>query len=76
MFRMKFCVRKVNTCQIVNMECFLFHPVLEKYNFNQYRTYPKYSDRKAWANSVDPDQTPHNVASDLGLHSLQPLHQF
>ena len=22
------------------------------------------------ANSVDPDQTPHNVASDLGLHCL------
>ena len=23
------------------------------------------------ANSVDPDQTPHSVASDLGLHCLQ-----
>ena len=22
------------------------------------------------ANTVDPDQTPHNVASDLGLHCL------
>ena len=22
------------------------------------------------ANSVDPDQTPHNAASDLGLHCL------
>ena len=23
------------------------------------------------ANSIDPDQTPQNAASDLGLHSLQ-----
>ena len=28
--------------------------------------YPKYSDRQIWANSVDPDQTPHNAASDQG----------
>ena len=26
--------------------------------------------RKTWATSVDPDQTPHNVASDPGLHCL------
>ena len=25
---------------------------------------------KHTANNVDPDQTPHNVASDLGLHCL------
>ena len=25
---------------------------------------------KVFANSADPDQTPHSVASDLGLHSL------
>ena len=35
-----------------------------------YRSYPKYFDRQAWANSVDPDQTPHNMVSDKGLHWL------
>ena len=24
----------------------------------------------SWTNSADPDQTPHNVASDQGLHCL------
>ena len=38
------------------------------------RIYPKYWDRQAWANSVDPDQTPHFAASDLCLHCL-PLRQ-
>ena len=28
---------------------------------------PKYLDRQAWANSVDPDQTLQNVASNKGL---------
>ena len=37
-----------------------------------YRIYSKYSDRQSGANSVDPDQTPHNAASDLGLHCLPP----
>ena len=27
------------------------------------------------ANSGDPDQTPHSVASDLGLHSLSMSHK-
>ena len=26
--------------------------------------------KPCWQNSVDPDQTPHYVASDLGLHCL------
>ena len=33
----------------------------------------RYSQRKVaklFANSVDPDQTPHSAASDLGLHCL------
>ena len=30
--------------------------------------FPKYLDRQAWANSVDPDQMPQNVASDQGPH--------
>ena len=36
----------------------------------EYSIYPKYSDRQAWANNVDPDQMPHSVASDQGLHRL------
>ena len=28
------------------------------------------STRLHYANSVDPDQTPHHAASDLGLHDL------
>ena len=32
--------------------------------------YPKYLDRQTCANSVEPDQTPPNAASDLGLHCL------
>ena len=35
--------------------------------------YPKYSERHTCANSADPDQTPQNAASDLGLHSLPPI---
>ena len=37
--------------------------------------YPLYSDRQAWANSVDPDQTPHSVVSDQGLHCLSLIYQ-
>ena len=36
-----------------------------------YHIYLKYSDRQAWANSVDSDQTPQYAASDLGLRYLQ-----
>ena len=31
---------------------------------------------QAWANSVDPDQMPHFVASDHGLHCLPVIHRF
>ena len=41
-----------------------------------YCTYSTYSDRQAWANSVDPDQTPQNAASDQGLHCLSLTQQF
>ena len=37
---------------------------------NIYHFYPKCSDRPACANSVDPDQTPQNAASDQDLHYL------
>ena len=36
----------------------------------------KYSDRQAWANGVDPDQMPQNVASDQGLHRLPLVQQY
>ena len=36
----------------------------------RYRTYSKYSNTRAGANSVDPDQTPQNAASDQGQHCL------
>ena len=35
-----------------------------------------YSDRHAWANSVDPDETPQNAASHQGLHCLLIVQQF
>ena len=35
-------------------------------HYHTYRNVPKFSDRLAWANNVDPDQT----APDQGLHSL------
>ena len=42
---------------------FFFFPFFNIQN-QQYRNDPKYWDRQAWANSVDPDQMPQNVASD------------
>ena len=39
------------------------------------RIYPTCSDRKAWANSVDPDQTPRFAASDLDLRCLPFIQQ-
>ena len=38
--------------------------------------YFTYSERHVCVNSVDPDQTPQNAASDQGLHCLPPTHQF
>ena len=39
------------------------------------RNDPKFSDRQAWANSADSDQTAPKEQSDQGLHCLQfPLH--
>ena len=29
-----------------------------------------FDEKKMLANNVDPDQTPHDVASDLGLHCM------
>ena len=33
----------------------------------------KYWDRWAWANSVEPDETPQNEVFDQGPHCLQPI---
>ena len=41
-----------------------------------YRIYHKYSDRQAWANSIEPDEMPQNAASHLGLHWLPLIQQF
>ena len=41
-----------------------------------YRIYHMYSDRQGWANSIDPDETPQNTASHLGLHCLPLIQQF
>ena len=35
-----------------------------------------YSYSQAWANSVDPDETPQKVASHQDLHFLQLIQQF
>ena len=36
-----------------------------------YRNDPKFSDRQAWANGADPNQTAPKGQSDQGLHCLQ-----
>ena len=38
--------------------------------------YRMYADRQAWANSIDPDETPQNAASHLGLYCLPLIQQF
>ena len=48
----------------------------EGQKLDKYRIYHMYSDRQAWANSKDPDETPQNVASHLGLHCLPLIQQF
>ena len=35
-----------------------------------------YSDRQAWGNSVDLDETPQNAASHKGIHCLPIIQQF
>ena len=41
-----------------------------------YSNNPKYRDRQAWANIVDPDQMPQNAASDQGLHYLPLIQHY
>ena len=44
-------------------------------NLQYIRIYHMYSDRQAWANSIDLDETPQNAASHLGLHCLPLIQQ-
>ena len=48
---------------------FISNEKILQYLFN-YSIYAKYSDGQPCANGADPDQMPHNVASDQGLHCL------
>ena len=41
-----------------------------------YHNNPKYWDENACANSVDPDQMPHSVASDQGQHCLPLIQKY
>ena len=50
--------------------------IQENINCSIYRISHMYSDRQAWANSIDPDETPQNAASHLGLHCLPLMQQF
>ena len=55
----------------------LLYQWLWKYDKDKdYRIYHIYSDRQAWANSLDPDETPQNAASHLGLHCLPLIKQL
>ena len=40
-----------------------------------YHIYRKYLERRAWTNSIDPDQMLQNAASDLGLYCLSQIKQ-
>ena len=42
----------------------------------KYHIYLMYSDKQAWANSVDPDEMPQNAASHQALHCLPFIQQF
>ena len=48
-------------------DCVLFH---------SYHIYHMYSDKQTWANSIDPNETPQNAASQQGLHCLPLIQQF
>ena len=42
----------------------------------RFHIYRMFSDKHAWANSVDHDETPHNAASHQGLHCLSLIQHF
>ena len=43
---------------------------------SSYHNNPEYWDRQAWANSVDPDQTPQNAPSDQDLHYIPLIQHY
>ena len=45
------------------------NPIMDLYLI--YHKNRKYWDRQRWANSLDLDQTPQSMVSDLGQHFLQ-----
>ena len=63
-------------CDLTWRVLVLFYQVFMQYEYTyseKYRNDPKFSDRYAWANSANPDQTAPRGAeeqSDLGLHCL------
>ena len=61
------------TVQSYNFKVWITICFFYKYS---YRIYHMYSDRQAWANSIDPDEMPQNMASHLGLHCLPLIQQF
>ena len=50
--------------------------IIRSWVSSSYCNYPKYLDRHAWANNVDPDHMPQNMASDQRLHCLPLIQQF
>ena len=55
----------------VNMDFYSWAQIITTYRINRI-----YSDRQAFANSVDPDETSQNAASHQGLHCLSLIYQF
>ena len=51
----------------------VYHSLLHRFGFCINH---KYLDKQVWANSVNPDQMPQNVASDQGLHCLPLVQQI
>ena len=45
-------------------------------NFREYHNNPKYWNRQAFANSIDPDQTLQNAVPDQSLHCLPYIGQY
>ena len=57
--------------------CFAcFSSSVKLVNSSRYRINLKYSDRQAWANSVDTDQTPQNAVSDQSLRCWLLIQKF
>ena len=82
-FNLQQTLGKFRRCKLMTSFLFLFekrvwhfmHCLIRRL-FAWYRIYHMYSDRQACANSIDPDETPQNAASHLGLHCLPLIQQF